>query len=326
MTAATATARTDGVPRDGAGGVEALFHAHERALFGLAYRLTGCGADADEVVQETFVRALASPPARTDEPWAPWLVRVATNLALDVLRRRRRRRDPSWLPAPIACDEGDAASELPAPPERAPDARYERLESATFAFLLALEALTPRQRAALVLRDVCGYSADEAAAALGISPANLRVQHHRARRALAAYERARCRPSAELAARTRAALEAFVARLNTGDVAGLEALLREDVRTTTDAGGEFNALKGVRVGRTGVLRFHLRVAQRRGAAARIATCTLNGLPALAITFASAGPRQAPRVLLRCEVDESGRIAAIHAVLASRKLRDVPFGA
>ena len=268
-------------------GVEALFRAHERALFGLAYRLTGCGADAEEVVQETFVRALAQPPARTADAWAPWLVRVATNLALDVLRRRRRRRDPGWLPAPFECGEDDAALDLPAPSERATDARYERVESVSFAFLLALEALTPRQRAALVLRDVCGYSASETAAALGASEASVRVQHHRARRALASYDRAPCRPDAALSKRTRSALEQLIAGLFASDVAGLEALLREDVRTTTDAGGEFNALKGVRVGRTGVLRFHLRVAQRRGAGARIAQCVMNGLPALAITFASA---------------------------------------
>jgi len=305
-------------------GVEAMFRAHERALFGLAYRLTGCGADADEIVQETFVRALAKPPARTDEPWAPWLVRVATNLSLDLLRRRRRRGDPSWLPSPLACDDEDAAPPLPAPREGSPDVRYERLESATFAFLLALEALTPRQRAALVLRDVCGYSASEAAAALGASEASVRVQHHRARRALAAYDRAPCRPDAALTARTRSALEGFLARLFANDVGGLEALLREDVRTTTDAGGEFNALKGVRVGRVGVMRFHLRVALRRGAGARIVPCSMNGLPALAITFARAGPRQAPRVLMRCEIDDSGRISAVHSVLATRKLAGVPF--
>jgi RNA polymerase sigma-70 factor (ECF subfamily) len=310
-----------------AAGVEALFRAHERALFGLAYRLTGCAADADEVVQETFVRALASPPARRDEPWAPWLVRVATNLALDVLRRRRRREErATWLPSPLAAEPGDAVLALPEPRERAPDARYERLESATFAFLLALEALTPRQRAALVLCDVCGYSAREAADALGASEESVRVLHHRARRALASYDRAPCRPDAALAERTRRALEQLVARLFARDVAGLEELLRDDVRTVTDAGGEFNALRTVRSGRTGVLRFHLRVAQRRGARARIAPCVVNGLPALAITFAHAGPRQAPRVLMRCEIDAEGHIAAIHSVLATRKLARVRFEA
>ena len=308
-----------------ASGVDALFRSHERALFGLAYRMTGCAADADEIVQETFTRALASPPARTDEPWAPWLVRVATNLAIDVLRRRRRRGETAtWLPSPHPFAEDGESLALPEPREREPDARYERLESVTFAFLLALEALSPRQRAALLLRDVCGYSAGEAAAALGASPENLRVLHHRARRALAAYDRAPCRPNAALAARTRSALEGLVQRLVAGDVAGLEALLCEDVRTVTDAGGEFSALKGMRSGRLGVMRFHLRVTKRRGAGVRIAPCSMNGLPALAICFAQAGPRQAPRVLMRCEIDGEGRIRAIHSVLATRKLAAVRF--
>jgi RNA polymerase sigma-70 factor (ECF subfamily) len=306
-------------------GVEALFRAQERALFGLAYRLTGCGADAEEIVQETFARALASPPPRADEPWAPWLVRVATNLSLDVLRRRRRRGErDTWLPSPLTDEDGDVLLALPEPCERSPDARYERLESATFAFLLALEALSPRQRAALVLCDVCGYAAREAADAMGTSEAAVRVTLHRARRALAAYERAPCRPDAALAERTRRALEALLRHLLARDVAGLEALLRADVCTVTDAGGEFNALKGVRRGRVGVLRFHLRIAERRGAGARVLACVANGLPALAIRFAGAGPRQAPRVLMRCEVDAAGRIAAIHSVLATRKLRRVRF--
>lgn len=303
-------------------GADALYRAHARPLFGLAYRLTGSAADADEVVQETFLRALASPPARTEDPWAPWLVRVATNLAIDVVRRRRRRGgDVSWLPAAVADDELDA---LPEPRERAPDLRYEVLESATFAFLIALEALTPRQRAAFVLREVCGYSAGATAAFLGASEASVRVLHHRARRAFAAYDAAPCRPSAALVARHRDALEALVKCLVAQDVSALTALLRADVTTTTDSGGEFNALRGVRRGRMGVARFHLRVARNRGAGARITPCLANGLPALAITFARAGSRQARRVLMRCELDASGRIAAIHSLLATRKLTRVAF--
>jgi RNA polymerase sigma-70 factor (ECF subfamily) len=316
MTAATSEAR---IPS-----ADALFRAHARALFGLAYRLTGCAADADEVVQETFVRALAKPPARTGEPWAPWLVRVATNLSIDVVRRRRRRgEDASWLPSPLADDE---AAALPEPRERAPDARYEAAESATFAFLLALEALTPRQRAALVLRDVCGFSASDTAAAIGASEASVRVLHHRARRAFGTYDAAPCKPDATLIAKHRAALGTLMKCLVAQDVAGLSALLRDDVTTTTDAGGEFNALRGVRRGRVGVARFHLRVARNRGAGARIAPCVANGLPAIAITFARAGARQARHVLMRCELDAHGRIAAIHSVLATRKLTRISFGA
>ena len=71
--------------------LEDIFKAHERFLWGLCYRLLGNAADADDLVQETFVRAMEHPPARTDEPWRPWLVRVALNLGRDLLRRRKRR-------------------------------------------------------------------------------------------------------------------------------------------------------------------------------------------------------------------------------------------
>ncbi len=75
---------------------------------GLCYRMTGDAADAEDLVQETFARAVTSPPARTDEPWRPWLVRVAVNLARDRLRRRRRKGYTGpWLPSPIETgDEG----------------------------------------------------------------------------------------------------------------------------------------------------------------------------------------------------------------------------
>lgn len=309
------TASTAGAPDPG---VAALFRDHQRALFGLAYRVTGCAADADEIVQETFARALARPPARRDAPMAPWLVRVATNLAIDVLRRRRRQgAGEPWLPSPI--DVADDALPLAASGPLH-DARYEQLESVTFAFLLALEALTPRQRAALVLCDVCGYSAAEAARALRASEASVRVLHHRARRALADYDRARCRPDAALAARTRAALEALIQRLLAGDVAGLEALLCADVRTVTDAGGEYTALATPLVGRARVARLYLVAAvNRRDAGTRTEIRLLNGLPAAVITLEQPVRRQAPRTVLRCELDDAGRIRLVHAILAPRKL-------
>ncbi|MBM4259614.1 MAG: sigma-70 family RNA polymerase sigma factor [Deltaproteobacteria bacterium] len=88
---------------------EQLFREHERFLWRLCYRLTGCAADADDIVQETFVRALEHPPAGTEDPWRPWLVRVAMNLGRDVLRRRKRRSYIGpWLPSPI--ETGDEAA------------------------------------------------------------------------------------------------------------------------------------------------------------------------------------------------------------------------
>jgi RNA polymerase sigma factor (sigma-70 family) len=127
---------------------------------GLCYRMTGNAADADDLVQETFVRAWKSPPERTEEPWRPWLARVAMNLSRDLLRRRKRRHyDGTWLPSPIETgDEAAAPPDEPVDEQGDPLARYDMLESVSFAFLLALEALTPAQRAVLLLRDVFDYS------------------------------------------------------------------------------------------------------------------------------------------------------------------------
>src|SRR5574341_2611195 len=94
-----------------AASLEQAFEAHRPFLWGLCYRLLGCAADADDVVQEAFLRALARPPRRTDMPWRPWLVRVALNLGRDLLRRRRRRRYVGpWLPSPV---ETEAAGSTP---------------------------------------------------------------------------------------------------------------------------------------------------------------------------------------------------------------------
>src|SRR5262245_40278849 len=164
---------------------------HRRHLWGLCYRMTGNAADADELVQETFVRALERPPARTDQPWRPWLVRVAMNLSRDLLRRRRRSPyRGTWLPSPIETGEDEAAPayEISGSSGASTEGRYELLESVSFAFLLALEALTPTQRAVLLLRDVFDYSVHEVADALGLSEANVKVTHHRARRAMATYD------------------------------------------------------------------------------------------------------------------------------------------
>jgi RNA polymerase sigma-70 factor (ECF subfamily) len=303
-------------------GLEELFRARERLLWGLCYRLTGCAADADDIVQETFARAVERLPAQESLPRA-WLVRVAVNLSLDVLRRRRRRGyTGSWLPSPV--DSAALQTEL-LDEGHSPEARYERLESVSYAFLLALEALTPRQRAALLLRDVFDYSAREAAVVLGMSEENVRITHLRARRAMAAYDRRRRRPKRALEEQTRRALGQFVRCLLAQDAAGLEALLAESVRTVTDGGGVYTALHGPLVGRAKVLQLHLRVARRRAPGTRVHPVSLNGLPAVLIEYGSAARREAPRAALRCELDEEGRIAELHVVLAPRKLTAVPLG-
>jgi RNA polymerase sigma-70 factor (ECF subfamily) len=251
-------------------------------------------------------------------------VRVAVNLGRDLLRRRRRAGYVGpWLPAPI--DTGDQASPPSFEPEvpgiGSTEGRYDLLETVTFAFLLALEALTPTQRAVLLLRDVFDYSVRDVAEALDLSEANVKTSHHRARRALTAYDRARCRPTRALQARTREALDRLVASFAAGDVAAVESILTGDVRALSDGAGEFHAARKPLVGRQRVALFYSRIAARRPAAS-VDVRMLNGLPALVIEFGDGLPREARRIVVRVEVDDDGRIREIDSVLATRKLAAV----
>lgn len=299
-----------------------LFRAHERFLWGLCYRLTGSAADADDLVQETFVRAMKHPPARADEPWRPWLVRVAVNLGRDLLRRRRRQAyEGMWLPAPLETGDEAALPSYEPPDEQGnPATRYDMLESVSFAFLLALEALTPMQRAVLLLRDVFDYSVRETAQALGMTEANVKTTHARARRAMQSYEQGRCVPTRSLQERTRQALERFLQCLRSNDVSGIEALLASDARALSDGGGEFFAARVPIVGREKLATFFSKGVKYLGERGRIELRMLNGLPALVTENPVAPPGYAPRTALLFEVDGEGRLTRFYSILATRKLK------
>ncbi len=300
--------------------VDSAFRAHERFLWSLCYRMTGSAADADDLVQDTFARAIARPPGDIASPLRPWLVRVAMNLARDLLRRRRRSvYTGPWLPAPI--ETGEEGLELPPAHEPArTEARYDLMESMTLAFLLALEALSPPQRAVLILRDVLDYSVAETTAALAMSGSNVKTTHHRARRAMEAYDRHRCRPTAELTARTRDALVRFLGAVRAQDAAAVEAMLAADVVALTDGGGEFVAARVPLVGAQRVAHTYIRLAaQRQDSPLRHDLRLLNGLPAILIEDAAPPPRWAPRWIIQVEIGDDDLIRAVHSVLASGKL-------
>ena len=301
------------------------FQAHRHFLWGLCYRMTGSAADADDLVQETFVRAIERPPADLRDGWRPWLSRVATNLAIDALRRRKRREYIGpWLPAPV--DTGDDVS----PPaheiasnDLSTEHRYDLLESVSVAFLLALEHLTPRQRAVLILRDVFDYTVQETAKALDLTQANVKVTHHRARQAMKGYEEKRLRPTRDHQARTAERLREFLECLQNQDVAGVEAMLAKDARALNDGAGEFFAARQPIVGRKNVARLYLGLAARGPKPDRLSFRMLNGLPALVVE--SGAPRGfAPRFILQVELGADGTIEAVHTALATRKLLAVPF--
>ncbi len=268
---------------------------------------------------------MGSPPPLTNLPWRPWLGRVALNSGRDLLRGRRRQGYVGpWLPSPI--DTGDEASPPSVKPviagEQTTEGRYDLLESVSFAFLLALEALSPLQRAVLLLRDVFDYSVRDTAEALEISTANVKTTHHRARAAMAAYDQRRCVPGRELQERTRMALATFLTALQSGDVRSVESMLAESVRALSDGGGEFHAARIPVLGRAKVARFCIKIFQRRGDGAQSDIRMLNGLPALVTRFHDGARNEAARVVTRLDIDADGKVVALHSVLTRRKLTAV----
>ena len=299
--------------------LESLYDAQKASLWGLAYRLTGSAEDADDVLQESFKRLLETPPDH--DHLGPWLVRVATNLGVDALRRRRRERySGPWLPAAVEADDERWLASVPANAAD-PETRYGLLESATFAFLLAAEALRPRQRAVLILRDVFGYSAVETAAVLATSEGNVRQAHLRARRAMESYDRTAVVPTPELRHKHEDALQRFLGCLLAQDAGALEAMLAESVETMTDAGGHYTALKAPLRGRAKVARFYLRAAaERTPTEPRYEIRTVNALPAVVIELGRPVRRQAPRSVVQIQLDQDGRVNLVRAVLAPAKIR------
>jgi RNA polymerase sigma-70 factor (ECF subfamily) len=243
---------------------------------------------------------------------------VATNLSIDLLRRRRTRGyEGPWLPSPVETDPDAVSAES----DGGVEARVALRQEVSFAFLLALERLSPRQRAVLVLRDVLGYSGPEVAQILDISTQNVRSMVHRARRAL------RADPSppdvtAQHVDRNRAALQRFMFALTSADPQVLQACLTEDVRAITDGGGEFSAARKIVVGADRVVRLLLGLAAKGPQEYEVFERMLNGEPALLFEFGDWGPRMPRRMIMRVDVAADGRVRAVHVISATRKLTAV----
>lgn len=306
--------------------VEAAYRAHERTLYGLAYRLTGSAADAADLVQEAFARLVDRGPPDLSREVLPWLVRVVVNLGRDRYRRRKRRGYVGpWLPEPV---DTEAAPWLVAPLDT--EATYSARESIRWAFLVALEALGPSERAVLILRDVLDYSAREAGDVLGRSEASVRTLHLRARRKLAAYDTSRAPRAAAAGERSSEApdhdaqqaqlLAAWSTALVAGDREALAQLLADDVRARTDGGGVVRAARREVVGADAVARFFLGLQRKLGGVAPDAQLRqLNGQLALELRLTEARPGWAPRVVLALDADAHGRIERVWITLAPPKL-------
>ena len=272
--------------------------------------MTGVPADADDVVQESFVRALATPPKDQTKPWAPWLTRVTINLAIDRLRRRRQNTYTGpWLPAPIESD--------------LPDIQFEQNEQVNYAFLRAMEVLPPKQRAILVLRDVMGYSSEEVAEFLDISPADARTSLSRAKKKLSTLPfDPFISPTTQQIDAQRSTLAKMMETLSHGDVEAFTDLLIEDSCCATDGGGQYRAALHEMSGRDRVAALLFGIAKKNTAPEHIEERIVNGFPALFVRFPYSQPRAATRVLVRIELarNNPNKIAEIHMISADDKLQ------
>lgn len=293
---------------------EAIYEAHGDYLWGLAFRMLGVRADADEVVQDAFVRLLRAEPDRT-AAMRPWLVRVTMNLARDRLRARKREAYVGpWLPT--VTDAGAAE------PASLPGARYTGVESLSLGFLWAAEQLDDVQRGVLVLRDVLGHSVRETAAALELTESNVKVITHRVRGRMRGWEASQRRSLAVPHEQVIDAMRRFFGSVAAGDRAAAEAALAEDVRLLSDGGGEFFAARKPVVGAAKVAGFYVKISAGESAVPTIEMRTLGGVPTLVVRRPQAHGNHAPAACIQVELNEAGQIARIYSVLATAKVRDM----
>lgn len=287
------------------------FESHRSVLLGLCYRLLGSIADAEDVVQETLLRASTSRLEELDNPRA-YLMRVATHLCLDQLKSARAKREVypgTWLPEPVVDQSLDASS------------RSEYACDVSYALMLTLETLTPAERAAFVLHDVFDAGYSELAAALERNEATCRQLVTRARARLGEL-RARFVPSAEQVQRV---FGAFAEATRRGDPSLIEAVLCHDAILYSDGGGKAKAALQPIYGADKVARFFVGVASKWPMVPPVSLgpCSVNGLPGV-VVWHSGEPF--PTVLC-FEWDERG-VTRVYSVRNPDKTRHLagPAGA
>ena len=276
------------------------FEQHRPRLFGIAYRMLGSVADAEDVVQDSWLRWRQADATSIQNAEA-WLVTVATRLSIDRLRAvsaERERYAGAWLPEPIATDAPSAT-----------DRQAELASDLSLAFLVLLERLAPEERAALLLRDVFDTGYDEIARVLGKSEPATRQVVHRAR-VRARGERKRFPVASETKERL---LEQFLAAIRADDKVALLALVAEDATWTSDGGGVVPATRRVVRGAMRVVRLVLGLEHKYGYLEHSLTW-LNGEPAIAT-------KHDGRLVFTTSVDTDGdRLLAFYRVLNPDKLR------
>jgi RNA polymerase sigma-70 factor (TIGR02957 family) len=288
-----------------------VFEAHRDLMFAVAYRMLGSIADAEDAVQDAWLRWSAEPREDVASPRA-YLARIIANTSLNRLRSARARREAyvgPWLPEPLLTEAGPDATE-----------RAELAESVSVAMLVVLESLTPDERAVFVLREVFGFSYAEIGAALGRSAPAVRQLGHRAREHVQAR-----RPRFEVDwDQQREVTARFLAAAAGGDFGGLMTVLAPDVTLLADGGGKVKAPMRPITGAAKVARFLAAVAGQpyQGvdvSGMSLAAVEINGTPGTLIT---AGSR--PIAALTLTVF-GGRVTAVQLLSNPDKLTALAEG-
>ncbi|ANJ07583.1 RNA polymerase sigma24 factor [Streptomyces parvulus] len=293
----------DGITGPGTGGGSAdpateAFVAHRNLLFTVAYELLGSAADAEDVLQETWLRWTGVDLAEVRDRRA-YLVRITTRQALSRLRTLGRRKESyvgEWLPEPLLTAP-DVAEDV------------ELADSVSMAMMLVMETLTPTERAVFVLREVFDLGYDEIAEAVDKSQAAVRQTAHRARAHVAAR-----RPRGVVSrAESRDALDAFQRAVNTGDIQGLLDILAPDVVLLGDGGGIKQAVLRPVTGADKVARLLLGGLVKLPVAMSMDPAQVNGHPALLIRLDGELD-----TVMAVRFDD-GRISGLYAVRNPEKL-------
>lgn len=286
------------------------FDDHRNLLFSVAYRLLGSAVDAEDAVQDAWLKWSAADRSRVADPKS-YLARIVSNLAMDRLRSARHRRETyvgPWLPEPILTS-GDTADDVT------------EAESVSMAMLVVLETLSPLERAVFVMKEVFDFDYAEIAEAIERSEAAVRQAAHRARGHVQAR---RPRFTADRG-QQKVLTERFLAAATGGDINALMQLLSPDVALWTDGGGKVRQAMRPVVGAARVAAWIAGVGSRpyegvEPADMAVELVEINGAPGLVFTGAG-------RIIatLTVALDADGRIVTIHNVANPDKLRAVTGG-
>ena len=290
-------------------GRSAVFEQLRRRLFSVAYRMTGTRADAEDIVQEAYLRWHRADMGEVRSPEA-WLVSAVTRLSIDRLRKASAERAAytgPWLPEPLFGS-----------PPRSPEEQLELASDLSMAFMVLLERLAPVERAAFLLHDVFDCDYPEIARILRKSEAACRQVVHRARQRVR-RDRRRFRAGEE---DRRRLIEKFMEAAGAGDEATLLSLFAEDATLTSDGGGVVPAARKVVTGRRRIARLFIVVARKLGGRLTQSVIQINGEPGL-MTYIDGAPFSAT------SFETDGRsILALYNVLNPEKLKGIrpPQGA